>query len=117
MTPARFVATFTEFAQSDQSVVAAKLAQASARMGGPDTRVWGGFAADTDPINFADNAQGNLAAWYLRMDPMGASTRAEPNGDGSKDPYYLAWQEAMYAVAGGVTVGGGRRGLFPAGWY
>ncbi len=115
MSPARFILFFPEFAQTDQSFVAAKLGEATARMGGPDPRVWGSYSLDSLPPSLTDIAQANLAADYLISSPFGTETRLD--GDGGKSKYFRKWEECMLAVSGGVTVGVGGGSCYPGGWF
>lgn len=101
-----FYAQFPEFVAmgTGQTFVAAALAEASVRMGGPAVRIWGAFGAG-GALTTADMAQGNLAADYLMGNPFGTETRLAD--DGKKSKYRLKFDELMYSVAGGVTVSGG----------
>lgn len=118
MTPNDFLLNFPEFKGTDRLLIAAKLNEASARMGGPDQSIWGAYAMPTPatqsggptqaggptPMTIADMAQGNLAAHYLIISPFGSELRLEPgNGESS---YYAKFEELQQAVAGGFAVAG-----------
>jgi hypothetical protein len=110
---ATFTQHFPEFAQTAPTLIAAKLAQASAFMGGPDASVWGAFATPTAPPapppvpTQADIAQGNLAAHYLWSSPFGTVTVVAPGQEPSTSPYLGIFEELRDARCGGFLVAGG----------
>lgn len=119
MTPAAFVAQYPEYRKLESPFVQAKLAEAAALMGGPDTSVWGSFAAaDTygrqATLNLADVAHGALAADLLLTSPFGASLGLKSTGDGPS-VYRKKYVECLEAVANGPLVAGvGGGPSFPA---
>ena len=109
MNAATFLAFFQEFRDTDPTIVTSKLVQASVRMGGPDTTIWGSYAAPGQTPTQADIAQGNLAAHYLYMSPFGTSLRlADPDND--KTPYWDVFIELARALSVGPIVAGGLYG-------
>ena len=113
MNPSQFVQQFPEFSQTDPPLIAAKLALAAVRMGGPDVTVWGPLAQPGQPITRADLAQGYLAADALITSPFGAPTSlAKKVG---KSSYREEFEELELAAAGGFVVAGGAWTSFPPG--
>lgn len=109
MTPAAFLQSFPEFADTSSVLVNAKLMQAAAMMGGPDNTVWPAFALPGQPMTLSDVAQGNLAAHYLALSPFGTEMRLKTrqgSGDGVKTTYWTVWQDCADAVVGGFVVAG-----------
>ena len=113
MNRSMFLAHYPEFLDTDARLVDAKLAQAAARMGGPDTSVWGSFAAPTTPPagppqpTIADLAQGNLAAHLLVTTPFGTAFKLDDAAAGKKTPYWAEYEVLLESVAGGAIVAGG----------
>lgn len=97
---------FPEFRETDPQLIVAKLQAAAARMGGPDSSVWGSFAASGQNPTLADIAQGNLAAHYLIKSPFGTEMR-KADDDSSGSSYFDVFEELQEAVAGGGIVAGG----------
>jgi hypothetical protein len=107
MTPAAFSKSFPDLRDASPVVVKAKLAQAAARMGGPDFGVWPAFGTDDAP-SLTDIAQGNLAAHYLWTSPAGSATLLnQVKGPArANNPYWDVWEECQVMVALGGTVAG-----------
>ena len=108
MTPAAFLQSYPEYCDTSPNVVAAKLAQATARMGGPDFTVWPQFGTSAQPT-LTDVAQGALCAHYLALSPFGTEMRLKTrqgSGDGVKTTYWTIWEECCEAVQGGFIVAG-----------
>lgn len=108
-----FLSLFPEFRDIDARLIDAKLAEAAASMGGPDTSVWGSFAP-TSPApapcpapTLADVAHANLAADFLWTSPGGAPFALDPKTLGQTSPYALRFQTLLESVAGGGLVAGG----------
>ncbi|HEY6461204.1 MAG TPA: hypothetical protein VIY73_13660, partial [Polyangiaceae bacterium] len=113
MTPATFLLFFPEFSSTDVTLVTAKLALASVRMGGPDTGVWGSYANPPAPGAFAtwvptiaDEAQANLAAHLLETNPRGSPMAMAKDGDG-RTTYLEEFERIRDAVCAGPIVAGG----------
>lgn len=108
-----FLAAFPEFRDTDPTLIAAKLAQAAARMGGPDPGVWGGSSPDATgaSMTLADSAQGYLAAHLLKTSPMGTQLRQSGEGKGDGKTGYLRCFEDLLetavAMSGSFVVAGG----------
>jgi len=110
LTPAAFLQSFPEFADSSSVLVQQKLLQSAAMMGGPDNTVWPAFAKPGQPMTISDVAQGNLAAHYLALSPFGTEMRLKPRageGDTVKTTYWTVWQDCCDVVVGGFVVAGG----------
>lgn len=106
MTKTQFLQSFPEFRDTDPILIDAKLAQASARMGGPDVTIWGAFSTPGAQLMLADIAQGNLAAHYLVRSPFGTQLSADKNSSGGSTSYLEVFLECEQAVAGGFAVSG-----------
>lgn len=116
MTPQTFRARYPEFNEVSPNLIAQVLAEAEARMGGPDASVWGGFAQPNAAgvqaaPTLADVAHGALAADILITGPFGASLGLKSTGDGPSI-YRRTFDELVESVAGGFLVAGGA-GLWP----
>jgi hypothetical protein len=106
LTPAAFLQSYPEYADTSSNVIAAKLAQATARMGGPDFTVWPQFGTMEQPT-LTDVAQGALCAHYLALSPFGTQMRlASKDGISVKTTYWTVWEECCDAVVGGFIVAG-----------
>lgn len=103
---------FPEFRDTDQTMIAAKLNAASARMGmsGDGQNIWGPFAPIAAPgtpqsMTIADWAQGNLAAHYVITSPFGTALRLDPKSNG-RSSYLLVFEDLELSVAGGFLCAG-----------
>lgn len=111
MTPPVFRQHFPEFARVSPPLIAAKLAIAAAKMGGPDVTVWGPFAPAGAPPTLADAAHGYLAADLVWNSPNGGATLLTTQKGDRKSHYRKEFEELETAVCHGPLVAGG---VFPA---
>lgn len=109
MTPAAFLQSFPEFADTSPTLLVAKLAQAAAVMGGPDNTVWPAFAKAGKPPTVSDIAHGNLTAHYLSLSPFGTEFRlkTKQGTPGNSTTYEVVYQSCCDIVVGGFVVAGG----------
>ena len=110
MSPSTFLLCYPEFAETLSTLIAAKLAQAAAQMGGPDHSVWGPFAAPVAPgvfpgLTIADVAHGALSAHLVITSPSGTNLRLDPKSNG-RSSYLEVYEALQAAVAGGFLVSG-----------
>jgi hypothetical protein len=130
MGPGAFLQSFPEFEETRASLILAKLAEAAARMGGPNTSVWGSFAAQPVatmlatlplppvPMLLADIAQGYLAAHLLLTSPYGSEMTLDPKSKG-RSSYLDRFEElesGVAAASGFVVAGGQAGGVMAGGW-
>jgi hypothetical protein len=112
---ATFVQHFPEFRDVDATLIEAKLAEASSRMGLPGNEAtWGCFATQGQPAKIADTAQGNLAADILITSPTGGATLMVADKSGKPSVYRQAYDDIVTGVCVGPFVTGGVRwGFIP----
>jgi len=72
----QFLTAFPEFADTDASLVNAKLVEASLEL--DLTNTWGPFSTPGQPQTVADTAHGYLTAHKLALSPMGQNARLIP---------------------------------------
>ena len=111
MTPDIFLQNFPELARVGPVLIAAKLAIAAAKMGGPAANPWGPLAAQGAPPTIGDAAHGFLAAALIWESPNGGATllpSMKPGG--TKNRYRIEFEEIETALCMGAIVAGG---VFP----
>lgn len=103
-----FLQNFPELTRVGSVLIAAKLAIAAAKMGGPAVNPWGPLAAQGAPPTIADAAHGFLAAALIWESPNGGATllpSMKPGG--AKNRYRLEFEEIETALCTGGIVAGG----------
>lgn len=107
MTPDVFIQNFPELAKVGPVLIAAKLAIAAAKMGGPAAFPWGPLAPQGSPPTIADAAHGYLAAALIWESPMGGATLLTTQKSKEKSHYRKEFEEIETALCQGGLVAGG----------